>query len=41
VLGVPAYLVWGVLAGLQAWGNLLRGEMHPVWDPTRRDPVPR
>ena len=41
VLGVPAYLVWGVLAGLQAWGNLLRGEMHLVWDPTRRDPVPR
>ncbi len=41
VLGVPAYLVWGVLAGLQAWGSALRGEPHPVWDPTRRDPVPR
>ncbi len=36
VLGVPAYVVWGVLAGLQAWGNALRGEVRPVWEPTRR-----
>jgi glycosyltransferase involved in cell wall biosynthesis len=41
VLGVPAYLMWGVLAGLHAWGNALRGELHPVWDPTRRGPVSR
>ena len=41
VLGAPAYLVWGVLAGLQAWGNALRGDVHPVWEPTRRDPLPR
>ena len=41
VLGVPAYLVWGAVAGLHAWGNVLRGEVHPVWDPTRRGPVPR
>lgn len=39
VLGVPAYLVWGVLAGLQAWGNALRGEVRPVWEPTRRRPL--
>jgi cellulose synthase/poly-beta-1,6-N-acetylglucosamine synthase-like glycosyltransferase len=38
VLGVPAYVVWGVVAGLHAWGNALRGEVHPVWDPTRRGP---
>ncbi len=36
-----AYLVWGAVAGLHAWGNVLRGEVHPVWDPTRRGPVPR
>jgi len=40
VLRVPAYLVWGVVAGLQAWGNALRGEVQPVWDPTRRGPLP-
>jgi glycosyltransferase involved in cell wall biosynthesis len=41
VLGVPGYLVSGVLAGLRAWGNALRGQLHPVWDPTRRGPVQR
>ena len=40
VLAAPAYLVCGVLAGLHAWGNALRGDVHPVWEPTRRGPAP-
>jgi len=39
-LAVPAYLVWGVLAGVQAWGNALRGKVSPVWEPTRRRRAP-
>jgi len=36
LLGLPAYIVWGVIAGLHAWINALRGELNPVWEPTRR-----
>lgn len=36
LLGLPAFAVWGVLAGLQAWLNALRGELNAVWEPTRR-----
>jgi hypothetical protein len=35
-LGVPAYIVWGLVAGLHAWINALRGELHATWEPTRR-----
>jgi cellulose synthase/poly-beta-1,6-N-acetylglucosamine synthase-like glycosyltransferase len=35
-LGLPAFAFWGVVAGLHAWINALRGELHPVWEPTRR-----
>lgn len=35
-LGLPAYGVWGLLAALHAWINALRGELNPVWEPTRR-----
>ena len=35
-LGLPAFAFWGVVAGLHAWVNALRGELHPTWEPTRR-----
>lgn len=39
VLAWPAYLWLGVLAGLHAWANLIRGRVQPVWEPTRRDAI--
>ena len=36
VLGFPAYVVSGVVAGLHAWTKALRGELNPIWEPTRR-----
>lgn len=36
VLGLPAYVVSGVVAGLHAWTKALRGELNPIWEPTRR-----
>ena len=38
VFAVPAYVVFGILAGLHAWINALRGDLTPMWEPTRRDP---
>lgn len=38
VLSLPAFAVWGLIAALHAWINALRGELNPVWEPTRRDP---
>ena len=35
-LGLPAFGFWGLVAGLHAWVNALRGELHPTWEPTRR-----
>jgi cellulose synthase/poly-beta-1,6-N-acetylglucosamine synthase-like glycosyltransferase len=34
---VCAYFVSGTLAAFVAWTNALRGELHPVWEPTRRE----
>jgi cellulose synthase/poly-beta-1,6-N-acetylglucosamine synthase-like glycosyltransferase len=39
-LAVPAYVGAGVLAALLSWYKALTGEMDPVWEPTRRSPVP-
>jgi cellulose synthase/poly-beta-1,6-N-acetylglucosamine synthase-like glycosyltransferase len=36
VVSVPAYVVSGLVAALVAWRNALRGELNPVWEPTRR-----
>jgi cellulose synthase/poly-beta-1,6-N-acetylglucosamine synthase-like glycosyltransferase len=36
VIAVPAYVVSGVVAALDAWLRALRGEMNLVWEPTRR-----
>jgi cellulose synthase/poly-beta-1,6-N-acetylglucosamine synthase-like glycosyltransferase len=36
IVAVPAYLVSGTVAALVAWSRALRGELNPVWEPTRR-----
>lgn len=36
MLSLSAYLVFGLLAGLEAWWKALRGELAPAWEPTRR-----
>lgn len=33
---LTTYLVSGVVASLVAWSRALRGELDPVWEPTRR-----
>lgn len=35
-LGLPAYVVLGLAAGLHAWVNAFRGKLSAVWEPTRR-----
>ncbi len=37
IVGVPAYLISGTVAGLHAWVMALRGDLNPIWEPTRRD----
>jgi cellulose synthase/poly-beta-1,6-N-acetylglucosamine synthase-like glycosyltransferase len=37
IIGLPAFLVWGIIASLHAWINVLRGDLTPTWEPTRRD----
>lgn len=36
VLALPTYGISALVAGLHAWLNALRGEVNPVWEPTRR-----
>jgi cellulose synthase/poly-beta-1,6-N-acetylglucosamine synthase-like glycosyltransferase len=36
MLSLPAYVVSGNLAVLHAWVKAFRGDMNPVWEPTRR-----
>ena len=40
VVTVPAYVVSGVIATMDAWLRALRRELNPVWEPTRRVAVP-
>jgi hypothetical protein len=35
-LGLPAFLFWGLVAGLHAWIDALRGKLQATWEPTRR-----
>jgi hypothetical protein len=35
-IALPAFFVAGNLAVLHAWLRALRGELAPVWEPTRR-----
>ena len=37
IVAVPAYVVSGIVAAMDAWLRALRGELNPVWEPTRRD----
>jgi cellulose synthase/poly-beta-1,6-N-acetylglucosamine synthase-like glycosyltransferase len=39
VVAIPAYVVWGLIAGIHAWINALRGDLTPTWEPTRRGSV--
>jgi cellulose synthase/poly-beta-1,6-N-acetylglucosamine synthase-like glycosyltransferase len=39
IVATPAYVVWGVLAGIHAWVSALRGDLTPTWEPTRRDAI--
>jgi hypothetical protein len=34
---VLGYVVWGIIAGLHAWLSALRGNLTPIWEPTRRE----
>jgi len=36
-LALPGYVITGTLAALLAWIKALRGELNPIWEPTRRD----
>jgi cellulose synthase/poly-beta-1,6-N-acetylglucosamine synthase-like glycosyltransferase len=36
IVSVPAYVVSGIVAALDAWLRALSGELNPVWEPTRR-----
>jgi len=36
VVALPAYVVWGLAAGVHAWVTALRGDLTPTWEPTRR-----
>jgi cellulose synthase/poly-beta-1,6-N-acetylglucosamine synthase-like glycosyltransferase len=36
IVAVPAYVVAGTIAALVAWFRAIRGELNPVWEPTRR-----
>lgn len=35
-IAIPGYVIWGLVAGLHAWANALRGDLTPTWEPTRR-----
>jgi len=37
LVSMPAYVVSGIIAALDAWRRALRGELNPVWEPTRRE----
>ncbi|HUL49085.1 MAG TPA: glycosyltransferase [Gemmatimonadales bacterium] len=39
-IGALAYGLSGQVAALHAWVNVLRGELNPIWEPTRRERPP-
>ena len=39
VIGLPAYVLLGLVAGLHAWIKAVGGDLDPIWEPTRREPV--
>ena len=38
-LAIPSYVLFGLVAGLHAWIKALTGDLNPVWEPTRREPI--
>jgi cellulose synthase/poly-beta-1,6-N-acetylglucosamine synthase-like glycosyltransferase len=36
LLSIPTYALAGNVAALQAWIGALRGDLNPIWEPTRR-----
>lgn len=38
LLALPAYVVAGNLAVLHSWISAFRGDLNPIWEPTRRAP---
>ena len=36
IVSVPAYVVSGVVAALDAWLRAVRGEVNAIWEPTKR-----
>ena len=36
LISAPAYFVAGSVAAIEAWIRALRGELNPLWEPTRR-----
>lgn len=39
LISLPSYFFWGIIAGNLAWANALRGDLNPIWEPTRREAV--
>ena len=37
VLSIPAYFAAANIAVIEAWLRALRGELNPIWEPTRRE----
>lgn len=40
VVEVPAYVLGGNLAAVEAWLRVAHGDRNPVWEPTRRETAP-
>ena len=40
-LSIPTYALAGTVAALQAWIGALRGDLNPIWEPTRRPAMGR
>jgi cellulose synthase/poly-beta-1,6-N-acetylglucosamine synthase-like glycosyltransferase len=40
LLAIPTYALVGNVAALQAWIGALRGDLNPIWEPTRRPANP-
>jgi len=36
IVAIPAYVTWGLVAGVHAWISSLRGDLTPTWEPTKR-----
>jgi len=39
IVAIPTYALAGNVAALQAWVSAVRGDLNPIWEPTRR-PAP-